>query len=227
MRYTIVLSYPRSGSTVIQSLLNTVDGYCIRGEYMGAITSLTDFIDVIRLSTTDVKDVVGGNTLIPSSPLFGISEVKESEVVESLRKFYVNLILKPPPLTEVVGWKENFISPLTNGEKYANTMLGILRDMFPNANYVINIRNPDDVSRSAVWKQSVSAREDIERCRNWLIGVHESGYLGQGASLLIDHDEWRGNPQLLYRQLNGFGIPVLLENTERVLGEQLTHLKDW
>ena len=227
MRYAIVLSYPRTGSTVIQSLLNTVDGYCVRGEYMGAITSLTDFIDVIRLSTTDVKDVVGGNTLSPSSPLFGISEIKDSEVVDSLRKFYVNVILKPPPLTQVVGWKENFISPITNGEKHANTMLGVLTDLFPNAKYIINIRNPDDVSRSAVWKQSVTAREDIERCRNWLVGVHESGYLGADSSILLDHDEWNGNPSLLCGELNSFGIPVGIEETERVLGEQLTHLKDW
>lgn len=227
MRYVIILSYPRSGSTVVQSLLNTVDGYCIRGEYMGAVTSLTDFIDTIRLSATDVKQVVGGDTHSPSSPLFGISEIKELEVIDGLRKFYTNTILKPPPLTQVVGWKENFISPISNGEKYANTMLSVLTELFPNAKYVINIRNPEDVSKSAVWKQSPSGREDVERCRNWLIGVHESQYLGSGSSLLLDHDEWNGNPDLICKQLNSFGIEVTPDESQRILSEQLTHLKDW
>lgn len=227
MRYLIVLSYPRSGSTVVQSLLNTVDGYCIRGEYMGAITQLTDFIDVIRLSTSDVRDVVGGDTSSPSSPLYGISEIKDRDVVGGLRNFYIDTILKPVHGSKVIGWKENFISPLANGEKHANRMLGVMTDMFPDARYVINIRNPEDVGRSAVWKQSPSGVEDVTRCRNWLLGVYESGFLGTNMSLLIDHDEWKGNPELLCNQLNSFDIPVSLENTKRVLSEQLMHLKDW
>ncbi len=159
--YVFVVTYGRSGSTLTQSLLNSIPGYCIRGEngnipyFLARAASITNSWDnyVWRRAdkikpASEQKPFLKGIIGTPSDPWYGAENVNPTHFCKSLMDVFAKDILRIPEGTKVAGFKE---IRLHEDAKFFNKYLEILRDYFPKARFVFQTRNPDDVSKSSWW----------------------------------------------------------------------------
>lgn len=221
--YFVVLSYPRTGSTVIQRLINTDKSSICVGEKPMAINALYDFYSSVESCKFHIP------TLFPEIPLnddrnpvFNIDKVDLSLLTRKIREIYENAVLCADGFVNV-GWKENFISSY-HDERAADEQIVFIRNLFPEIKFILNIRDPEKCSKSKIWTVREGAQEEIEHRRKWMLDRFASGFFGGGA-ILSDYDEWSENGEIIISQLSNFGFKINHDACKYVLNEQLNHLK--
>lgn len=149
LAYVFVVTYGRSGSTLLQGILSSVPGVMIRGENGGVIDHLFRFHDTVR-GHRDRLARPGG--LPPSHPWWGIDGYADDTALRNLRVLLLETILRPSPDTRLVGFKE-----IDWPVERLPEVLGFMRAVFPGARFVLNTRNLDDVARSKWWARQPDA----------------------------------------------------------------------
>ncbi len=103
LRYVFVVTYGRSGSTLLQSLLNSCKGVQIRGENGNVLYHLYRAAMAAR-STRQIGKTP--QTVVPDGPWYGAGEVRpvlfESELIGN----FVRTVLAPDDGIQVTGFKE-------------------------------------------------------------------------------------------------------------------------
>lgn len=155
-KYIFVLTYARSGSTLLQALLNTVDKVQIRGENNNALFHIYKTIDGI----THAKNEHGPASKQPDTPWYGADNLTPIGFKERMLNVFVTGVLKPHEGMETIGFKEirhipHFMSD-TDFKGYCDFLL----DAFPDARIVFNSRNAESVSQSA-WLKTQNPKEVI------------------------------------------------------------------
>ena len=150
-----VLAYGRSGSTLLMGILNSIPGYCIRGENTNALHALFEFYSrVLESQKTNRK-----NAERPTHPWYGQHLVDMESLKESLRDLFIAQVLHPISRDRVVGFKE-----IRTSEKEVPDLEGyvsFIRDVFAPCKLIINHRNLDNVSGSAWWRDMPLARDKL------------------------------------------------------------------
>jgi len=146
--YTFVVTYGRSGSTLLQNLLNAIPGYQIRGENNNALLYLARSRHAM-LSHPQLQDLrKTGKPTDPSHPWFGGELVFPEEYGKALAEVFIKTVLRPDPGVRVSGFKEiRFHTEPDHFWLYLN----FIHETFPNARFVFNTRNHADVARSGWW----------------------------------------------------------------------------
>src|SRR5690606_25377377 len=98
--YVFIVTYGRSGSTLLQGLLNSIPGYLIRGENAGTLESLHDNFRKVEERLGNVK---GAD---PTNPWFGMDQYSPEQAAASYRRHLQQVFLKPEDDTRVTGFKE-------------------------------------------------------------------------------------------------------------------------
>ncbi len=147
LRYVVVVTYGRSGSTLLQGILSSTPGVMIRGENGGLL------LDLYRLHTTATghRDRLARPTpLPPEHPWWGIDGYRDATAFRAFRTLMLETVLRPEPGARTVGFKEiDWIR-----EDMPGALPGVLaftRNVFPGVRFVLNTRNLDDVARSKWW----------------------------------------------------------------------------
>ncbi len=147
LRYVVVVTYGRSGSTLLQGILSSTPGVMIRGENGGLL------LDLYRLHTTATghRDRLARPApLPPEHPWWGIDGYRDATAFRSFRTLMLETVLRPEPGARTVGFKEiDWIR-----EDMPGALRGVLaftRNVFPGVRFVLNTRNLDDVARSKWW----------------------------------------------------------------------------
>ncbi|MEP6018153.1 MAG: sulfotransferase [Paracoccaceae bacterium] len=140
-----ILSYGRSGSTLLQGLLNSIDGFLIRGENGNFGFYLYRAYNALASSPNQekVSDV--------TDAWFGIELVDQSAVLDDMRNLVKNTILSDRINDDSVkcfGFKE--VRYVTIGPKL-DAYLDFLSDLFPNAGFLVLSRDLDQVAKSGWW----------------------------------------------------------------------------
>ncbi|WP_068119248.1 sulfotransferase [Tropicimonas marinistellae] len=219
--YVFVVTYGRSGSTLLQNLLNGIHGYCIRGEnnevalHLGsAWCAMKDF--------APMRGVRGkGDPTEPSHPWYGAELTDPNTFGRVLADAFVREILKLPPGTRVGGFKE--IRYLTPRREFIQQMR-FLKTVFPNPRFVFNTRDHEAVARSGWWSECDPAevKETLARAEdNWDIFIANN----PACCLKLHYDDYIAHPEAfdaLFDFLGEDRDPALVA---RVLGTRLNHLK--
>ena len=225
--HLVIVSYPRSGSTVIQRILNRAEGTLIKGETIGAINHLAEFVHLVE----DVRRDVAPLLEIPSdddrNPMFGYADFNIDVVLDNIRLAFTHGVLGMPEGIHRIGWKENFISPITLGHRKATKTLQFIQRLLPNTKFVFNTRSPEVTATSAVWKNQLNPVETIHEFKCWIETVYDSGILGHGNTALLEYEKWDKNPHYVHSHLAQIGIVVPIDEIAEVLDDQLTHLDNW
>lgn len=139
----LVITYGRSGSTLLMGMLNAIDGYLIRGENRNCFYSLFEF-----WSTIHQPLVSGPHSRDPTSPFYN-SEIVEDSIVDVLAKTArTYLIGRNSP--RVYGFKEGYNDRLRqSGKEHVVAYLDFLQRIFPRCCLILNTRNLDDTMKSA------------------------------------------------------------------------------
>lgn len=154
LAYLFVVTYGRSGSTLLQGILSSTPGVVVRGENGGVLTELFRFHDTARghrdrLARTD--------PLPPSHPWWGIDGYRDETALRALRTLLLETVLRPAPDTRVVGFKEISWLPDRLPE-----VLSFVREVFPGARFVLNTRDLDSVAASKWWANNPGALAELQ-----------------------------------------------------------------
>lgn len=141
-----IVTYGRSGSTLLQRILNSIDGYCIRGENNDIITSI--FYSYKHACYT--KHNWGKETLSRTHPWYGADLIDPRSFGFKLADLFISEILQSDPTSRVVGFKE--IRYFYHTDIFEELM-DFLLEFFPEARIIFNKRNPEAVSKSDWWTQ--------------------------------------------------------------------------
>lgn len=193
--YLFVVTYGRSGSTLVAGLLNSLPGYLIRGENRDALHHLFAFHQTMLTESTrkPIKRL-----RMKTDPFFGIGDFPPGRSIDLIRRLAVETVLRPRPDTRVTGFKEiRWYQP--DLEEY----VAWLREVFPDAKFLINTRDHASVLKSGWWARGDKSA-DLARIEGGILALAES--LG-GASYRIHYDEYVADPGVLRGMFAWLGEP--------------------
>ena len=221
--HVFIVTYGRSGSTLLQNLLNHIDGYCIRGENNNALFHLARGWDALAAA----EQIRGqraaletcGTMTAPDHPWYGAEDVEPDELGRALAASFVRTVLRPPKGTRVAGFKEiRFHLAGPHLEAYT----GFLTRFFPRARFVFNTRDHAAVARSGWWAQM-----DPDKVRRQLEAAEEGfakmrALLGDRA-IALHYDDYVGRPEALEPLFDFLGEPFDAERVRAITERRLVH----
>jgi len=220
LQFVTVVTYGRTGSTVIQSALNALPGVLVRGENYAAFRGLQAYVQSIA-ETAD-RHHAGR----PSNPWFGSARLDPSEVVADLRRHVIDTVLRPRPHTSWLGFKEIRYEP-GHFESYELLLsyLLFLDALFPGIRYIVNVRDPQAAARSGWWPAHGDPVAALAHTRDWLADAVEdlTRMLGSGRAVLLDYDAWSASPTMLADAFASVGLPRDEAAVRKAMGERLSH----
>jgi len=220
LRYITVVTYGRTGSTALQVALNSLPGVLVRGENYAALRGLNAYVQAIA-ETADRHR--GGK---PTSPWFGARDLSPQNVVDDLRRHVLRTVLRPEPGTTWVGFKEVRYEPghFPEYEDLLNYLL-FLDTLFPGMAYLMNVRDPQDASRSGWWPDNPNAVDVLATTRRWLIAAADdlNVMFGERRAEVVDYDAWTQDPDVLITALARLGLPSDDAAVRAALTQRLDH----
>jgi hypothetical protein len=206
--YLFVITYGRSGSTLLQGILNTIPGYCIRGENNGVMPMYRRIHEHLCKAHQDFSQI--GET--PADPWYGIDLFRRDDHLAGLRQLMIDEVLRPPAATRCMGFKEIRYAPLMVGD--LGELLAFMREMFPGAGFVFNSRNLDSVLESGWWKNHSNPRDFLEEFERNMKAAFERH---AQCSTWVHYDDYIDNPVALEPLFSFLGEPFDLTSIKQTL----------
>ncbi len=147
----LIITYARSGSTLLQGIMNSVDRVYVRGEN-GKFTFHL-FRSYLALKNTRVLEK-RKKPLPSTSPHYGIDELDEEVYLDGLKSYLEKFFARGPKNDqdiECYGFKEIHYADLP--EKVLAEYLGFLERLFTNVCFIGNFRDPQQVCQSAFMRK--------------------------------------------------------------------------
>ncbi len=193
-----MVTYGRSGSTLLQGFLNSIPGYTIRGENGGALYQLYRYHSALESKAAELAE--GGRLPDdPTHPWYGMHVYPSGLALDDQRRLVVDTILRPEPGTRVVGFKE-----VRWYWKDTPEYVAYLQRLFPGSRFLFNTRDHDKVAASKWWRDRPNAREELERIEGMHLQILES--LGD-AGFRVHYDDYVADPSALAPMYEWLGEP--------------------
>lgn len=150
--FLFVVTYGRSGSTLVQGLLNSMPGTLIRGENNFYILPMFRSFDAFATWHRRHGDDTGG----PRWAFYGINEVEPDDFAVFARRFIMKQLIgsKQRRDVRILGFKE--IRWYGIHPKETKKFFDFFEQVFPGARYVLNRRDHEQVSTSGFWQKQES-----------------------------------------------------------------------
>lgn len=207
--YLFVVAYGRSGSTLVQGVLDSIPGYLIRGENRGVLYRLYQYHQALEAA----RDEFGRTeSLTPRDSWYGIDQYAAGAAIARMRALMLDTLLKPQPDTRVIGFKE-IRWFYKDWERY----LGFVREVFPGARFVINTRAHEGVANSQWWGKR--PKEDVLRT----LADYEkqldamAAVLGD-AAYRVHYDDYVADPKSLAGLFDWLGEPFDVAAVTETMG---------
>lgn len=191
--YVFIVTYGRSGSTLLLGVLNSLPGYLLRGENGDAVRHLFQFHRTAMTERRKHRNDSSQST----DPFFGIGEYPGQRSLRMIRDLVTETLLRPEPDTRVTGFKE-----IRWYHQDLPEYVAFLQRVFPGARFVINTRNHEDVAKSKWWARSESAQGTIAEIETRMLAVAES--LGD-AAYHVHYDDYVADPGVLRGMVEWLG----------------------
>ena len=205
LRYVVVVSYGRTGSTLLQGALMSAPHVLIRGEQGGTIVQQQIWFDEL---CRHQRRLARQEETTRRHPFFGIVGFQQQQALRRIRMLLLESLLRPKWDTRVLGFKEN------RWPDDPTKTLVFLRKLLPGVRFVVNTRNDDDVALSGFWPRRPDALQQIRRRRESLLAAAQS--LGDDV-YFVHYDDWAGNPESLRGLFEWLQIPFSVERVAEVM----------
>lgn len=215
-RYVFVVTYGRSGSTLVQGLLNTLPRTLVRGENNFYVLPLYRSMASIRsFRRIHMKH----NPRASHSAFFGLHEIEPESFVRSTHDLMTGHMLGSAGRREVdvLGFKEVLWHQIRPEETAG--FFDFLDSAFPGARYVLNQRTHEHVASSGFWQKHDSqevfaAIERVEEIQAFLRESRPDRVLDTRYELITSEDRAVSDAQL-----RGLAEFVVGTCDEELLGE--------
>lgn len=215
-RFVFVVTYARSGSTVLQAILASLDGFWMTGENAGALEGL---FDSYRRAKQAREEQGGEPRRAPGDPWRGADRIDPERYAAALARVFVEEILQPPTAARVIGFKEvRYFDRMDDFHDY----LGFMQRVFAPSLIVFNKRRAEDVAQSGWWKvhETAALVAEIERFDGLAAryaGAHPEG------TIVVDYDAYCRDVAALRPLVERLGRPFDPAALRRILATRLTH----
>lgn len=212
-----IVTYGRSGSTLLQSMLQGIPGAHIVGENFGALYFL--FSGFQRLAKAKRK--WGGKEQPKNSPWYGADKLDPVRFRDKMVNLFVEEAIQPPKNVRWYGFKEIRYGEGVMGDDF-EPFVSFLRRAFPNAYIVFNSRNGQDVSKSRWWKKSNP--EDVQNMVRVMDAKFED-YTRKFPERCFHarYEDTVADPACLKPLFDMLGEPFDPERAQEVLNVKLKH----
>ena len=220
LRLLTIVTFGRSGSTVLQSALNSHPNVLIRGENYNALSGLRDYW------TSLVDSAARHQSGKPHHPWFGTAKLSPAQARDDLTNHVVSTLLRPKASTSWTGFKEvRYEGAYFPSTAALCSYLLFLQEMLPGLSFLINTRNPQAAARSGWWQQHPNAQGMLQRTNEIFHATSAAltKLLGEHRVQLIDYDSWRAQPEVLVQALSTLGFPADRGIIDHALAEVLIH----
>jgi hypothetical protein len=207
VRHVFVMTYGRSGSTLLMGILNSIPGWLIRGENRHALRHLYEFHESGLRERARVNPERSSQ---PTHPWFGIEGFDEHASLEGIRSLAERTLLRPEPDTRVTGFKE-----IRWYDEDLPDYLAFLQEVFPGCRFVLNTRHLPDVAASNFWTHKENPLQTLERIEALMLDA--AAGLGD-AVYRVHYDDYVARPEVLQGLFAWLGEPWDPEAVARVLG---------
>lgn len=144
MQYIVICTLGRSGSTLLQGILNAFEGCCVRGENNNFLLGIYEAYRSLKIANK-----IGSNALLPTHPWYGGNHLNPDKFLRDFVKIF-NEQLAIPDGTRIAGFKEIRWLP-SHLRKYSLTeYIYFLHDLLKNVKFVLLTRNSEDVYNSQI-----------------------------------------------------------------------------
>jgi hypothetical protein len=186
--YLFVISCGRTGSTLVQGVLNSTPGVLIRGENGGV---MTDLLRLHRTAGHHRERLALEDKLLKSThPWWGIDGYPDDLALREFRHLATDLLLRPDPGVHTVGFKE-----VKWAEGQVADYVDFLREVFPGARFVLSSRRLADVAASGWWARRSDAMERLTaldaELRKTVDGLGTAGFEVSYDDVVGNVDGWR------------------------------------
>lgn len=197
--YLFVVTYGRSGSTLLTGVLNSIRGVLIRGEVDGMLMELWRF----HRSGMNQRDRINEERLVsPRHPWFGIDGYPEDVALQSVRALVVDTLLRPAADTRVTGAKE---IRWPDDEADFDDYIDFLREVFPGARFLVNTRDLAATARSGWWRTTPDARDRLAAADARFRGLVDR--LGRDIAHHVHYDDYVDDVESLRPMYDWLGFP--------------------
>jgi len=213
-RFVFIVSYGRSGSTILQKILNSIDGYLIRGENSDIVGHMIKCYQA-AMQTRDIRNL----STNAGDPWFGAELLGPDKFARRLARLFVDEVLNVDDDYRVIGFKE--IRYFEKDIGLANR-LTFMRRFFAPAKFVFNVRDHNEVVKSGWWakQNEENVRDLLRRYDEAMRGYHEAN---PDCTYIANYNEYTqnvNNLQSLFDFLGEEFHPECILDTMRVT---LTH----
>jgi hypothetical protein len=214
--HLFVVAYGRSGSTLVQAVLNAMPGVCVRGENNLAIQHVYRFWRTLRTAQREF----GERYDQANQPWHGIAQVDADAAAQAIAAQFDRYVLNAPEDAEWLGFKEIRYHEANDIE--TADLLSFIDQFFANSRFVFVCREPADVARSSWWRrqQRETAVSLISRLNAEHIRLHK---LWPDRSCVIDYDELAENSDEAAKLFTLIGRSYDRDLVRTVLNIRLTH----
>jgi hypothetical protein len=171
-KFLLVVTYGRSGSTLLQGMLNTLEGYLIKGENGNLLHGLFNaYQNLVAARSHGINPGVNK----PEHPWYGLDKLTEKRFFEHACSFATHLLfpeLEQAQQYRCLGFKEIRYFDLLQqgGEQALNDYMDFLMRLFPGCKILFLSRDHQQVMSSNWWAQSRRPellRADLEKFDQW------------------------------------------------------------
>lgn len=220
LRFVFVVTYARSGSTLLQSLLNTCPGVQVRGENTNTLFHLFKAVRAVEATRIFGRHP---QTKAPDEPWFGSFAVRPKLFETAMITNFVRNVLAPDPGTQVTGFKEIRYNRTYIRKPDFAPYMDFLLTVFPHAKVVFNTRRATDVANSAFL-----ADEKPENVVAWVTDADDnfaSYDAGSDRTILMRYEDYTKDHTLVHNMLDFLDLDWNPDMVERVFAKPLTHAK--
>lgn len=214
--FIFVVTYGRSGSTLLMGLLNSIPGYCLRGENAGVLYDLFQYQTKV---TTSAAANATPEPMAGTHPWFGIDEYPQDVALARMRQLVIDSLLRPEPDTRVSGFKE-IRWWMAQPVEY----LDFIDRVFPGCRYILNTRNHEDVTQSSWYRKNPKAGEDLvkieERLKDTVGRRGDRGYH-------VHYDDYVKDRSVVQGLFEWLGEPYDADRVEQVFGTRHSSSRHW
>lgn len=214
--FVFIVTYGRSGSTVMQSVLQAMDGYFIRGENNNALAPVFDFYEaLLEAQTKNTKP-----NPPPHGPWYGIDEVDVDAVTKKAVELFIKDVLNVPSGTKCAGFKEIRFHDV--GIDKFPRFLDFIVKFFPKTRFIFNKRDADGVSKSGWWRDVdyYDVLDMVETCDQLF-----DAYVAANPAIcfVTKYEDFKGKPEAFKELCKFMGEPFDEEKIRAIMDHKLKH----
>lgn len=217
--YLFVLTYGRSGSTILMRLLNLPEAVEVRGENINALFHLYRAISSVRRS----KKRFGAVLRETNDPWFGANKVQPDLFENACLEGFIKTVPNPSKRTTHTGFKEVGHLPNHMSDKEFEAYVAFILSRFPNVKIVLITRDSMAVSRSG-WFKEMPQNYVVDQVR--LANIRFSAVAKKNRNCrLSDYSDVVANWAVLQDLFSWLDIDFSKNTAAEILDIPLSHMK--